>query len=108
MSLGFYVLGFLVVATAQSVQAVAAGELSSHLVWFFQSNAASLGELLYTVGNTGISLVTEILVADLSPLKWRGFMSALPASPYIINAFISQVFCCMLLKDTELFIEATL
>lgn len=47
------------------------------------------GELLYTIGNTGIDLVTDILVADISPLKWRGFMTALPASPYIVNAFIS-------------------
>lgn len=71
ISLVFYVLGFIVVASARSVNALAAGEL------------------LYTIGNTGIDLVTHILMADISPLKWRGFMTALPASPYIINAFIA-------------------
>lgn len=33
--------------------------------------------------------VTDIIVADLSPLKWRGFATALPSSPYIINAFVA-------------------
>lgn len=59
----------------------------AHFCWSVLNQTT--GELLYTIGNTGIDLVTDILVADISPLKWRGFMTALPASPYIVNAFIS-------------------
>lgn len=60
-------------------------------MWYHRRSLLNspIGELLYTIGNTGIDLVTHILVADISPLKWRGFMTALPASPYILNAFIS-------------------
>ncbi|PBK61276.1 MFS general substrate transporter [Armillaria solidipes] len=70
-SLCFYILGYIVIASSSTVGAVCAGEV------------------LYTIGRTGLDLVTDIIVADLSPLKWRGFATALPSSPYIINAFIS-------------------
>ncbi|KAK0459375.1 MFS general substrate transporter [Desarmillaria tabescens] len=70
-SLCFYILGYIVIASSSTVGAVCAGEV------------------LYTIGRTGLDLVTDIVVADLSPLKWRGFATALPSSPYIINAFVA-------------------
>ncbi|GAA6008034.1 uncharacterized protein JCM10292_000719 [Rhodotorula paludigena] len=71
VSLVFYVLGFIIVAASNNVNAVAAGEL------------------FYTIGSTGLDLVTDIIVGDITPLKWRGFVSSLTASPFIINAFIA-------------------
>ncbi|GAA5919492.1 hypothetical protein JCM6882_008652 [Rhodosporidiobolus microsporus] len=87
----FYCVGFAIVAGSKSVNAVAAGEL------------------IYTIGNTGIDLVTarpspspaplplfhlsltissslthssddsqDIIIADITPLQWRGFVSAIP------------------------------
>ncbi|ELU43845.1 hypothetical protein AG1IA_02107 [Rhizoctonia solani AG-1 IA] len=40
-------------------------------------------------GHTGLDLVTDIIIADITPLKWRGFATALPSAPFILNAFIS-------------------
>lgn len=51
-----------------------------------------VGELLYAIGGVGLTLVTSLIVADLSPLEWRGFITALPDMPYIINAYVSYVF----------------
>lgn len=48
-----------------------------------------IGELLYAIGGVGLTLVTSLIVADLSPLQWRGFITALPDMPYIINAYVS-------------------
>ncbi|CAE7200818.1 unnamed protein product [Rhizoctonia solani] len=67
----FYVVGYILVASAQTVYTVAGGMV------------------LYTVGHTGLDLVTDIIIADISPLKWRGFVTALPSAPFILNAFIS-------------------
>ncbi|CCO26035.1 Siderophore iron transporter 3 [Rhizoctonia solani AG-1 IB] len=67
----FYVVGYILVASAQSVYAIAGGMV------------------LYTVGHTGLDLVTDIIIADITPLKWRGFATALPSAPFILNAFIS-------------------
>jgi hypothetical protein len=90
-SLIFYVLGFIVVASAQNVNALAAGVFDLRPMGqpYRSMLNLTIGELLYTIGNTGIDLITHILVADISPLEWRGFMTALPASPYIVNTFIS-------------------
>ncbi|GAA6024044.1 hypothetical protein JCM10207_004501 [Rhodosporidiobolus poonsookiae] len=71
VSLVFYVMGFIIVAASSNVNAVAAGEL------------------FYTIGSTGLDLVTDIIVADITPLKWRGFVSAVTASPFIVNAFVA-------------------
>lgn len=51
-----------------------------------------IGELLYAIGGVGLTLVTSLIVADLSPLEWRGFITALPDMPYIINAYVSYVY----------------
>lgn len=40
-------------------------------------------------GHTGLDLITDIIIADITPLKWRGFATALPSAPFILNAFIS-------------------
>ncbi|KAM0789489.1 hypothetical protein ACM66B_000309 [Microbotryomycetes sp. NB124-2] len=70
-SLLCYVVGFAIIAGSTSVQAVAAGEV------------------VYTIGSTGIELLNMVLAADLTPLQWRGVIQGLMASPYIVNAFIS-------------------
>lgn len=39
-------------------------------------------------GYTGLQLLTQVIIADITTLKWRGLVSALTSSPFIINAFI--------------------
>lgn len=39
-------------------------------------------------GYTGLQLLTQIIIADITVLKWRGLVSALISAPFIINGFI--------------------
>ncbi|KAH8826554.1 MFS general substrate transporter [Flagelloscypha sp. PMI_526] len=71
ISLLFFMLGFIIIASSKSVEAVAAGQVFA------------------AIGTTGIAMITDVIVADISPLKWHGLVNALPAAPYIVNAFIS-------------------
>ncbi|KAH7100188.1 MFS general substrate transporter [Auriculariales sp. MPI-PUGE-AT-0066] len=71
ISLLFYILGFVIVATSQHVSTVA------------------VGELFYNIGSVGLDFITDVIIADLTPLQWRGFMGSLSSAPFIINAYIS-------------------
>ncbi|GFZ47371.1 hypothetical protein JCM24511_05114 [Saitozyma sp. JCM 24511] len=70
-SILFYCLGYIVVAASKSVQDVAGGEV------------------LYTIGNTGISLLTTILIGDITNLQNRGLANGLFSAPYIVTCFIA-------------------
>jgi hypothetical protein len=52
-------------------------------------NTYAAGSVIFTVGSTGLDLVTTIIIGDATSLQWRGFAQAVYAAPYIINAFIS-------------------
>lgn len=47
------------------------------------------GAVIYQFGYTGVVLVLELVVADLSLLNWRLVCSFVPALPFIINTWIS-------------------
>lgn len=49
----------------------------------------SVGTVLYQLGYTGIVLLVEIIVADITSMRSRVFFSYLPATPYLINTWIS-------------------
>ncbi|KAI0635481.1 drug:h+ antiporter [Trametes polyzona] len=68
----FYVIGYIVIASANGVGALAAGII------------------LYAIGYTGLQLLTQIIIADITTLKWRGLVSSLTSAPFIINAFIGS------------------
>ncbi|KAJ2956538.1 hypothetical protein NQZ79_g7636 [Umbelopsis isabellina] len=70
-SLALYCLGLILMAACQNVNTYAAGSV------------------IFTVGSTGLDLVTTIIIGDATSLQWRGFAQAVYAAPYIINAFIS-------------------
>ena len=38
--------------------------------------------------NSGLQLLTSVIVADITTLKWRGLVSGLTSAPFIINAFV--------------------
>ncbi|KAJ7632776.1 drug:h+ antiporter [Roridomyces roridus] len=69
----FYVLGYTVIATAQNIQAVATGII------------------LYAIGYTGLQLLTQIVIADITTLKWRGLVMSLNTLPFLINAFVGSI-----------------
>ncbi|KAL4875727.1 putative major facilitator [Aspergillus karnatakaensis] len=67
-----YVIGYIVVASAP--------------------NAAALcvGRVLSATGQAGLDLATDIIVGDLTPLQWRGFVSAMTSFPYLFLPFVGS------------------
>lgn len=67
----FYTVGYIVISTSQTI--------SAYIV----------GESFVAVGGAGLDLLNDIIVADLTPLEWRGFVSSLLSAPFIINTWFS-------------------
>ncbi len=65
-----YVLGYIIIASSKTGSSLAAGRV------------------INTVGSAGLDLVTDIIVADLTPLQWRGLFTAMTSMPYIWFAWI--------------------
>ncbi|KAK7447103.1 hypothetical protein VKT23_014316 [Stygiomarasmius scandens] len=69
--LGFYVLGYIVVATCRTISAYV------------------IGEVFVAIGSSGLDLLNDIIVADLTTLEWRGFVSSMLSAPFIINTWFA-------------------
>ncbi|GAA5980726.1 hypothetical protein JCM10908_001752 [Rhodotorula pacifica] len=67
----FYVIGYIVVASAQSVYAYAAGNS------------------IYVIGITGLFLLQNVIIADISSTRNRLFWSIFPSIPGTINVWVS-------------------
>jgi MFS family permease len=37
---------------------------------------------------SGLQLLTQIIIADITTLRWRGLVSSLISLPFIVNAFV--------------------
>ncbi|KAF5326806.1 hypothetical protein D9619_005122 [Psilocybe cf. subviscida] len=66
----FYVVGYIDIGSANSVETVAGGIT------------------LCAIGYTGLQLITQIVIPDMTTIKWRGFVSCLISLPFAANAFI--------------------
>lgn len=71
ISIVFYSVGAIIESQATDVQRFAAGAVFAQL------------------GYSGVSLIIEISLADMSTLNWRLFASFIPALPFIINTWVS-------------------
>ncbi|KAE8330077.1 major facilitator superfamily domain-containing protein [Aspergillus sergii] len=71
LSVFFYTIGTIVEACADNVETFCAGAV------------------LYQVGYTTIILLVEVLVADMTSLRSRLLFSYIPATPFIINTWVS-------------------
>lgn len=71
LALLFYTVGYIIAATSQTV--------SAYIV----------GEVFVAVGSSGLDLTNDIIVADLTPLEWRGFVGSLLSTPFIINTWFA-------------------
>lgn len=38
--------------------------------------------------NSGLQLLTQIIIADITTLKWRGLVSSLTSLPFVVNGFV--------------------
>ncbi|KAB8251527.1 major facilitator superfamily domain-containing protein [Aspergillus flavus] len=71
LSVFFYTIGTIVEACADNVETFCAGAV------------------LYQIGYTTIILLVEVLVADMTSLRSRLLFSYIPATPFIINTWVS-------------------
>lgn len=74
----FYVVGFAVAASSSTFAAY------------------TVGICFTSVGKSGLDLLSDIIVGDLTPLQWRGFFGAALSIPFVItvpiNGFIAEAF----------------
>ncbi|KAH8879809.1 MFS general substrate transporter [Thozetella sp. PMI_491] len=66
-----YAVGYVIAAASKSVSAYV------------------VGEVIVSIGSSGLDLVNDIIVADLTPLEWRGFVSSMLSTPFIINTWFA-------------------
>ncbi|KAI9322771.1 major facilitator superfamily domain-containing protein, partial [Dichotomocladium elegans] len=67
----FYIVAYILFASAQNIGQIAGAQI------------------LYSVGNTGLQMMTQVIIADVTTLKYRTFVAGLLSLPYIINTPIS-------------------
>ncbi|TEA18332.1 Siderophore iron transporter 3 [Colletotrichum sidae] len=58
--------------------------------------AYTVGICFTSVGKSGLDLLSDIIVGDLTPLQWRGFFGAALSVPFVVtvpvNGFIAEAF----------------
>ncbi|KAF9873697.1 siderochrome-iron transporter [Colletotrichum karsti] len=67
MTISFYVLGYILMATSKD----------------FNSYAA--GAVFYTVGQSGTNIMNDIVIADITTARWRGFAISFSFFPFLIT-----------------------
>ncbi|KAH7092607.1 major facilitator superfamily domain-containing protein [Paraphoma chrysanthemicola] len=77
----FYVIGFVVAATCHNI------------------GAYIIGISFTAFGKSGLDLLGDIIVADLTPLEWRAFWSGLLSAPFIITVFINGFIADAMIPD---------
>ncbi|KAJ5691892.1 MFS general substrate transporter [Penicillium macrosclerotiorum] len=71
LTLLFYVIGYIIVASCKTISAYV------------------VGEVFVAIGSSGLDLTNDIIVADLTSLEWRGFASSMLSTPFIINTWFA-------------------
>ncbi|KAH7922339.1 hypothetical protein BV22DRAFT_1121535 [Leucogyrophana mollusca] len=77
----FYVVGYTVIASAPNISTIAGGIV------------------LYAVGYTGLQLLTQIIIADITTLRWRGIVVSMVSAPFLVNAFIGSNISASVLEN---------
>lgn len=67
----FYVIGFVVAATCTNIAAY------------------TVGTCFTAFGKSGLDLLGDVIVGDLTPLQWRGFWGSLLSSPFLVTTFVT-------------------
>lgn len=80
VSLVFYTIGTIIAASSSSISAYIAGSV------------------LTAVGSNGISFLKDIIVADITDLKWRGLVNSIMTSPYLITVWFAGLIVDAVLK----------
>ncbi|KAI9315575.1 major facilitator superfamily domain-containing protein [Dichotomocladium elegans] len=67
----FYVIGYVLYASAQNIGQIAGAQI------------------LYSFGYTGLQMLTQVVLADVTTLRYRAFAGGVMTMPFVINGFIS-------------------
>lgn len=59
----------------------------------------AVGEIIYAFGYTGLQMLQQIIVADMTTLRWRGLVGGLLTAPFIVNIFVSAEIASSVLPD---------
>ncbi|KAH7002280.1 hypothetical protein EDB80DRAFT_867287 [Ilyonectria destructans] len=79
----FYTCGYIIAACSRTI--------SAYIV----------GEVFVSIGSSGLDLTNDIIVADLTPLEWRGFTSSMLSTPFIINTWFAGKIVAAIEKKEE-------
>lgn len=87
LSIVFYAVGTIIDAASDSLSAYCAGAVLYQVSWpiparFLIPCANSTG---FKIGYTAVTLLVEVVVADISSLKYRLFVSYISATPYLVS-----------------------
>ncbi|KAG7087766.1 hypothetical protein E1B28_013707 [Marasmius oreades] len=66
-----YVMGYIIIATCRN--------FSAYVV----------GSVFAAIASSGLDLLNDIIVADLTTLEWRGFVSSILSMPFVINTWFA-------------------
>ncbi|KAI5118116.1 hypothetical protein M0805_003470 [Coniferiporia weirii] len=104
----FYVIGYIIIATAQSIGTVAGGivvyavgytyVLSIIKVGFETETSILFPPFAYL---SGLQLLTQIIIADLTTLKWRALVSSFTSLPFLVNGFVGPNIATSVLKHSS-------
>lgn len=67
------------------------------------TSAASdvVGNVFSAIGSSGFDLMNSILMADLTPLRWRGLAMGLLTSPYLVTVWYTSEIVAALSTDDK-------
>ncbi|PCH36238.1 drug:h+ antiporter [Wolfiporia cocos MD-104 SS10] len=80
----FYCLGYIICAASPNMAALGAGLV------------------IYEIGFSGLQIAIQIVIADLTPLKYRGLVSGLVSLPYFINFYAGSVIGAQVVANPNL------
>lgn len=49
----------------------------------------AIGNVFYAFGYTGLQMLQQIVIADMTSLRWRGLVGGLVSAPFLVNIFVS-------------------
>ncbi|KUI70305.1 Siderophore iron transporter 1 [Cytospora mali] len=77
IAISFFVLSYIVMASATSIGAYAAGSI------------------LYTIGQSGTNILNDIIISDITTARWRAFAIGVSFAPFLVT-----VWCAAFIVDS--------
>ncbi|KAJ5110982.1 major facilitator superfamily domain-containing protein [Penicillium argentinense] len=71
MTISFYVLSYILMASAKTINTYAAGYI------------------FYVMGQSGTNIMNDIIISDISNARWRGFAIGVSFTPYLVTPWIA-------------------